>query len=998
MLFHRAGVRAHPLLAFFCAVAIVVVGLPSSSQMTAAETEMRVYTGQYVGTGAARSITGLPFQPQMVMIKSDTTAGVLVFKTDTMPATNTALMTSGADLAASSLVLNPAGFTLDSNANVNALNVRYTYQAFGGADCSAGGEFCTGFYLGDGLAAKKITTGFQPDIVWVKRSGFSANWRSSSMPVNHGQYFDATTGNTTGVLYTTLDADGFNVGLTNNANLGVYYYVAFKHDPTKASSGVYTGNGVDNRDIAGVGFSPDIVLVKNASAAVSGVVATRESHGDYSSLITASANAANHIQSLGVDGFQVGNSTSVNTNAQTLYYMAFAAEDTPVASGTFVMKSGSYIGTGVARSITSLGFQPDLLIIKHDNQATDRYAVFRTKTMKGNSTAYLANAAAVFTNGITSLDTTGFAIGTAAEVNTSGDTYYWTAFGNAWDAEDNSGAADFFVGAFTGSAIDNRSIATLPFQPDMVTVRGVGATTAVWRPSSVAGDYSLMFSGAAGATNNIQLFDTTGFQVGTSTQVNTAGVLYHYVGFKESTRFDVGNYIGAGAVQSITTVPFTPGHLWIKDAAGLNAGVMRSSVQTGDTTSPFMNLPTRAGAITSLDSAGFTLGTDVGANSNSIVYNYAAWIAPDTVAPTATITYSDTDGTVGLGQSIVITATFSESLADAPVVQIALSGAQTVGATQMTKVSETVYTYNHTTVAGDGVVSVQLSVGTDSAGNTVVDTPISGASFVLDGTSPSNVDSVLTSSLTTIPGALVSVVPSSDNSNTLWLAPAGTTNFVTGYTVTSSIGSATAIVAPSTPGEYRLYVMDAAGNSSPASSAIVTVAAASSSGGGGGGGGGSSYVAPVVLSSVPIRSIIPVPVYETLPQIVPGQQKSKKVTKSRVIPKSKRAAANLSDEASCKPYLERNSVPLSRNNSKSEIIKIQKFLNQYEDFDLAVTGFYDKDTWLAVRKFQRTYYKEVLKTPKPRLGTGLVYANTRAKINQMVCQKSTDIVQSTSIE
>jgi hypothetical protein len=998
MLFHRAGVRAHSLLAFFCVVIVAVVVIPFTPQTTAAETEMRVYTGQYVGTGAARTITGLPFQPQLILIKSDTAAGALVFKTDTMPTTNTALMTNGVDIATSSVLLNSTGFTLDSNANVNALNVRYTYQAFGGSDCSSSGEFCTGFYLGDGLATKKITTGFQPDIVWVKRSGFSANWRSSSMPTNHGQYFDATIGNTTGTLFTVLDADGFNVGLTNNANLGVYYYVAFKHSANKTYSGTYTGNGVDNRDITGVGFAPDIAIIKNASAAVSSVVSKLESNGDYSGLATATANASNHIQRLNTDGFQVGNSTSVNTNAQTIYYMAFAASSPVAAEGSYQMKSGSYTGTGVSFSINSLGFQPDLVIIKHNDQATDRYAVFRTKTMKGNTTAYFANAAAVFINGITSLDTTGFTIGTAAEVNTNGDTYYWTAFGNAWDAEDSIGAADFVVGAYTGTGVDNSNISQLPFQSDMVTVRGVGATTAVWRPSSVVGDYSLMFSAAAGAANNIQLFDTTGFQVGTSTQVNTAGVLYHYFGFRESARFDVGNYIGTGAVQSITSVPFNPGQVWAKDAAGLNAAVMRSSVQTGNATSPFMNLPTRIGAITSLDSTGFTLGTDVGANSNSIVYNYAAWVAPDTTSPTAVVTYSDADGTVGLGQAVVITATFDESLSDSPGLQIALGGAQTVAAAAMTKVSETVYTYTHTTTAGDGAVSVQLSVGADSAGNTVVGTPISGASFVVDGTPPSDVDSVLVSSLTTIPSALVSVVPSSDNSNTLWLAPAGTTNFATGYTVTSSTGSATAIVAPSTPGEYRLYVMDVAGNSSSASSAIVTVAAASSSGGGGG--GGSSYVAPaVVQSSVQERAVPVVQEYDILPQTVSRQQKTKKVTKSKVIPKVRRVvAAGLSDETSCKPYLVRNSVPLSSNNSKAEIIKIQKFLNQYEGFDLVVTGFYDKDTWLAVRKFQKRYYKEVLKTPKPRLGTGLIYANTRAKINQMVCQKSLDIVQSTSIE
>jgi len=60
-----------------------------------------------------------------------------------------------------------------------------------------------------------------------------------------------------------------------------------------------------------------------------------------------------------------------------------------------------------------------------------------------------------------------------------------------------------------------------------------------------------------------------------------------------------------------------------------------------------------------------------------------------------------------------------------------------------------------------------------------------------------------------------------DATKTLWLAPAGTTTFAVGPTMTKAAGTATTIAVPQTAGDYRLYVVDAQGNASPASKALV---------------------------------------------------------------------------------------------------------------------------------------------------------------------------------
>ena len=108
----------------------------------------------------------------------------------------------------------------------------------------------------------------------------------------------------------------------------------------------------------------------------------------------------------------------------------------------------------------------------------------------------------------------------------------------------------------------------------------------------------------------------------------------------------------------------------------------------------------------------------------------------DNAAPTAAITYSDSDGIVKSGDTLTITATFSEAILDSPVVKISISGSNSVSATEMTKVDSTHYTYIHTVGTGDGTASVALSVGTDASGNIITSAPTSGATFTVDNTAP----------------------------------------------------------------------------------------------------------------------------------------------------------------------------------------------------------------------------------------------------------------------
>lgn len=105
--------------------------------------------------------------------------------------------------------------------------------------------------------------------------------------------------------------------------------------------------------------------------------------------------------------------------------------------------------------------------------------------------------------------------------------------------------------------------------------------------------------------------------------------------------------------------------------------------------------------------------------------------------PTAYLTYNDADGIVTSGQSLTITANFSEPMAAAPVVQIALAGANVQALTNMTFVSSTQYTYTYVVGAGNGTVTVTLGTGqSNGSGNIIQTTPSFGATYTVDNLAP----------------------------------------------------------------------------------------------------------------------------------------------------------------------------------------------------------------------------------------------------------------------
>ncbi|REK71333.1 immunoglobulin-like domain-containing protein [Paenibacillus paeoniae] len=120
------------------------------------------------------------------------------------------------------------------------------------------------------------------------------------------------------------------------------------------------------------------------------------------------------------------------------------------------------------------------------------------------------------------------------------------------------------------------------------------------------------------------------------------------------------------------------------------------------------------------------------------------------------------------------------------------------------------------TEEGETVIEIMVK---DRAGNEVTTTKVVN----IDKTAPINQDQVLEEDVLAQGKTLITIQPSDDSEDTIWLAPAGTTSFTEGTTMTKASGHSTQIVTPSLDGDYKIYVVDKSGNISLASEKTVTV-------------------------------------------------------------------------------------------------------------------------------------------------------------------------------
>lgn len=223
------------------------------------------------------------------------------------------------------------------------------------------------------------------------------------------------------------------------------------------------------------------------------------------------------------------------------------------------VKTGTYNGNGSSQSITGIGFQPDLVIVKA--QETSASAFHKSTPMGGNNSMTLRDDSGFETTAITSLDADGFSVGGHASANENGRTFVYLAV-------KDDGSGDFKVGMYTGNGVNGRAITGVGFQPDMVCIKGNGGRTGSYRNEDVAGDNSHAFYFTGYNNNQIESLDADGFTLGDSDFVNANGRDYYYFAFLEvDGQAQTFTYTGNGVDNTTVNIPgtaFTPTFVWIK--------------------------------------------------------------------------------------------------------------------------------------------------------------------------------------------------------------------------------------------------------------------------------------------------------------------------------------------------------------------------------------------------------------------------------------------------
>jgi hypothetical protein len=276
---------------------------------------------------------------------------------------------------------------------------------------------------------------------------------------------------------------------------------------------------------------------------------------------------------------------------------------------------GSYIGNGSSQVITSVGFEPDLVIIKGGNN----HPVFRTCQMMGDLTAYLATNLADLTGAITGRTSNGFTVGSSATVNANGTTYYYLAIKGA------AAQAVFRTFRYAGNAADNRDLTTagIGFQPDFATVKQEGAARSASKIAAQSTDDSFHLVGNANAANLIQAFISSGIQLGSNTIVNGSAI-YHGFALKHVAGvFQTGTFTGDGVGQTIS-LPFTPDWVILKNGSTTNAALMKTSALGGSSALQLDNFAPAGTATIALTTNGFTVGAHASVNGSGNTLYYMA--------------------------------------------------------------------------------------------------------------------------------------------------------------------------------------------------------------------------------------------------------------------------------------------------------------------------------------------------------------------------------------
>jgi hypothetical protein len=257
-----------------------------------------------------------------------------------------------------------------------------------------------------------------------------------------------------------------------------------------------------------------------------------------------------------------------------------------------------YTGNGSARSITGVGFEPDLVWIKKRNSASySSHMLFDTvrgvdKVIRTDSTA--AEYDGTGTGYQTSFNTDGFSITGNLFVNQSGDTFVAWCFkagGTAVANTDGTVASQvsanviggFSIVKYTGGALIGNTVGHGLSSPPEMIIQKATSTTRNWNVFNylITGNLHLNLADAANTSEYWAVNSNTFAIQDQSASENRIAYCFHSVaGYSK-----VGSYTGNGSsTGTIVTLDFAPSFVMIKGTDQTSDWIMIDNKR--DTTNP----------------------------------------------------------------------------------------------------------------------------------------------------------------------------------------------------------------------------------------------------------------------------------------------------------------------------------------------------------------------------------------------------------------------------
>jgi len=232
---------------------------------------------------------------------------------------------------------------------------------------------------------------------------------------------------------------------------------------------IYTGTGASN-SISSLGFSPDLVWIKNRGGATSHAIydTTRGTQSQLSSDTTGDqATSSSGLTAFGSNGFTIGTSTLVNTSGTQ--YVAWGWDEAPIAGMDIV----SYTGTGSATTWNhNLGVAPKMMIVKATSRSGDNWDVYHS-SIGATGRLFLELTNSVDTSSApwnnTSPTSSVFTVGIGQNVNATGVSYIAYLFSEV------EGFSKF--GSYTGNGSADGPFVYCGFRPRFVLIKRTDSTS-----------------------------------------------------------------------------------------------------------------------------------------------------------------------------------------------------------------------------------------------------------------------------------------------------------------------------------------------------------------------------------------------------------------------------------------------------------------------------------------------------------------------------------------